>query len=117
MKPTPCTACGVFMVSPSSMKIQVSEEPKSSARATAASSSSGPVRRSKPIRNASDSRMTVETSIRPDSTSIFAVSTEERAIGIVRKRSITPLLKSSLTPEPTDMAMFRPPIASRPGMM
>lgn len=43
------------------------------------------------------------------------MSTEDRAIGIVRNRSMTPLRKSSLTPVPTAMAMFSPIIAISPG--
>ena len=61
------------------------------------------------------SRIVVAISIRPISTTIFATRTEDRAIGMVRKRSITPFLKSSLMPVPTAMAMFMPIIAIRPG--
>ena len=44
------------------------------------------------------------------------MSTDDRAMGMDRKRSITPFLKSSLTPVPTAMAMFMPIIAIRPGI-
>lgn len=97
------------------MKIHMSEEPKTAASPTDRSRSSTEVLIDRPSRKPMPSRMVMATIIRPSSTTILAMSTEERAIGMDRKRSITPFLKSSLTPVPTPMAMFMPIIAIRPG--
>lgn len=113
--PIPWTAWAVFMASPSTMKIHMMAAPNTADSATASRSPSTDVPRDMPRAKPIASRMMMATIIRPSSTTILAMSTEERAIGIVRNRSMTPLRKSSLTPVPTAMAMFMPIIAISPG--
>ncbi|GAA2932077.1 hypothetical protein GCM10020221_29830 [Streptomyces thioluteus] len=97
------------------MKIHISEAPKTALSATAANRCRTEVSTSSPSAKPTASWMATATSSRNSSLTIFDTRTDDRAIGMVRKRSMTPLRKSSLTPTPTAMAMLRPVMASRPG--
>ncbi|BFO20956.1 hypothetical protein SHKM778_73440 [Streptomyces sp. KM77-8] len=99
-KPIACTDCAFFITTPSVRKIHISAEPNTADSPTAANSP-GQLLMSKPTSTPTTIRIAVAISIRTISTEIFANSTEPRPMGIERKRSMTPVLKSWLNPVPT----------------
>src|SRR4051794_7959123 len=107
VKPTPLAASGDETDIPSSAKIHENAKPNSNSSPTPPRISGALASNEKPMTSPVPSRTAIESAFVATSASVRPASTEARAVGSERKRSIRPFVRSSARPS----AVTKPPNA------
>ena len=107
VKPTPLAASGDETDMPISANTHENAKPKSSRSASPATISSTLASKRKPMISPVTTRITIDSRLVTTSASVRPTSTDARAVGSERKRSIRPLVMSSDSPS----AVAKPPNA------
>ena len=107
VKPTPFAASGVETDIPIRAKIQENAKPQTSSSAIPSRISPTLASNAKPITRPVPSRIAIDSRLVATSASVRPASTDARAVGSERKRSIRPLFMSSASP----IAVTKPPKA------